>query len=59
VVPCHAAFGLPETKELARHTDIKMTIRYTHVGIADQAEAIRKLPWNGAMFTKKRRNPCW
>jgi hypothetical protein len=37
---------LPQAKELARHTDIKMTMRYTHIGIADQASALRKLPWN-------------
>ena len=26
---------LPEAKELARHSDIKMTMKYTHVGIGD------------------------
>ncbi len=36
--------SLPEAKELARHTDIKMTMRYTHIGIADQAKAIGNLP---------------
>lgn len=35
---------LPEAKELARHSDVKMTMRYTHIGIEDQAEAIRRLP---------------
>ncbi len=38
---------LPQAKELARHTDIKMTMRYTHIGMADQAQAIRLLPFNG------------
>src|SRR5262245_56003181 len=38
---------LPQAKELARHTDIKMTMRYTHIGLADQAQAIRLLPFNG------------
>ena len=35
---------LPEAKELARHSDIKMTMRYTHIGIEDQAQAVAKLP---------------
>lgn len=38
---------LPQAKELARHSDIKMTMRYTHIGMADQADALRKLPWGG------------
>jgi integrase len=36
---------LPEAKELARHSDVKMTMRYTHVGIDDRAKAVGKLPW--------------
>jgi integrase len=39
--------SLPEAKELARHADVKMTMRYTHIGINDQAKALRQLPWNG------------
>jgi len=35
---------LPEAKELARHTDVKMTMRYTHIGIDDQARAVASLP---------------
>src|SRR5262245_47177860 len=35
---------LPEAKELARHSDIKTTMRYTHIGLDDQAKAIAKLP---------------
>jgi site-specific recombinase XerD len=35
---------LPEAKELARHSDVKMTMRYTHIGIDDQAKAVAKLP---------------
>jgi len=35
---------LPETKELARHSDVNMTMRYTHIGINDQAKAVAKLP---------------
>jgi integrase len=35
---------LPEAKELARHSDIKTTLRYTHIGIGDRAKAVAKLP---------------
>ena len=38
---------LPEAKELARHSDVNMTMRYTHIGIEDQARALTNLP-----------NPC-
>ena len=31
--------SLPEAKELARHSDVKMTMRYTHIGLDDQAKA--------------------
>ena len=37
--------SLAETRELARHSDVLMTMRYTHIGIEDQAEAVRKLPF--------------
>ena len=36
--------SLPEAKELARHGEIKMTMRYTHIGIVDQAKALANLP---------------
>ena len=36
--------SLPEAKELARHTDVKMTMKYTHIGLADQARALAALP---------------
>jgi len=36
--------SLPEAKKLARHSDINMTMRYTHIGIADQAKAVANLP---------------
>ena len=39
--------SLPEARQLARHSDIKMTMKYTHIGIADQAKALAALP-----------NPC-
>jgi hypothetical protein len=36
--------SLPEAKELARHSDVNMTMRYTHIGLADQAKAVANLP---------------
>ena len=36
--------SLPEAKELARHSDVKMTMRYTHIGMQDQANALQHLP---------------
>ena len=38
---------LPEAQKLARHSDIKMTMKYAHIGIEDQAKAFAHLP-----------NPC-
>ena len=35
---------LTETKELARHTDVRMTMKYAHIGINDQAKALANLP---------------
>ena len=32
--------SLPEAKELARHSDVKMTMRYPHIGLDDQAKAL-------------------
>jgi integrase len=42
--------SLPETMKLARHTDVKMTMRYTHIGMDDRAKAVQGLPcqWNGS-----------
>jgi len=37
--------SLPEAMRLARHSDVKMTMRYTHIGINDQHRAIQNLPW--------------
>jgi site-specific recombinase XerC len=34
---------LAEAKELARHGDIRMTMRYSHIGIEDQAKALAAL----------------
>jgi site-specific recombinase XerD len=36
--------SLPEAKELARHSDVRMTLKYTHIGIEDQAKALAALP---------------
>ena len=35
----------PRHESLARHSDVRMTMKYTHIGIEDQAEAVRKLPF--------------
>lgn len=39
--------SLPEARELARHSGIKVTMRYTHIGINDQARTLAAVP-----------NPC-
>jgi hypothetical protein len=36
--------SVPAAKELARHSDVKITMRYTHLGIQDQANALQHLP---------------
>ncbi|MBA2114093.1 tyrosine-type recombinase/integrase [Bremerella alba] len=36
--------SLPEARMLARHADINMTMKYTHIGIQDQAKALKGLP---------------
>ncbi len=33
-----------EAKELARHADIRQTVKYTHIGMEDRAEALAGLP---------------
>ena len=35
---------LPQAKNLARHSDVRTTMRYTHIGIEDQAKAVTSLP---------------
>ena len=35
---------LVEAKELARHSDVRMTMKYTHIGLDDQAKAVNQLP---------------
>ena len=36
--------SLVVARELARHSDVKLTMRYTHIGLEDQAKGIRNLP---------------
>ena len=36
--------SLVVARQLARHSDVKMTMRYTHIGLEDQAKGIRNLP---------------
>jgi hypothetical protein len=36
--------SLVVVRELARHADVKMTMRYTHIGLEDQAKGIQNLP---------------
>ena len=36
--------SLAETKELARHTDVRMTMKYAHLGMDTKAKAISSLP---------------
>ncbi len=35
---------LAQAKELARHGDVRMTMKYTHIGLDDQAKALKSLP---------------
>ncbi len=37
--------SLPEAKELARHSDVKQTMKYTHIGMKEQAAALKNLPY--------------
>jgi len=36
--------SVPEAMALARHSDVRMTMKYTHIGIEDQAKALKFLP---------------
>jgi integrase/recombinase XerD len=36
--------SVPHAMALARHSDVRMTMRYTHLGIDDQADALKSLP---------------
>jgi integrase len=37
--------SLPEARELARHADIRTTMKYTHIGMDDRARALSNLRW--------------
>lgn len=37
--------SLVETKALARHSDIRTTMAYTHIGIDEQAKALARIRW--------------
>jgi site-specific recombinase XerD len=39
---------LTQARELARHGDIRMTMRYTHIGIGDQAAALANYQYHSA-----------
>lgn len=39
--------SLVEARELARHSDIKMTMKYTHIGLDDQAKAVGRISTTG------------
>ena len=45
--------SLVATRELARHSDIKMTMKYTHIGVEDQAKALQKIPAKGLVETSE------
>lgn len=40
----HNGATLPQAKELARYSDVKMTMKYNNIGLGDQAKALAKLP---------------
>jgi len=46
-----AGVSLPEARKLARHADVRMTMKYTHVELDDQAKAIEKMEcqWIGSV----------
>jgi hypothetical protein len=39
----NSSVSLAHARQLARHGDVRMTKRYTYVGLEDQAEALRSL----------------
>lgn len=45
--------SLPTAKELARHADVRMTMKYTHIGIVDQAKAVANLPTSALLPHQK------
>ena len=49
--------SIVQAKELARHSDVRMTMKYTHVGIGDQARALAALPVPAAAPTAAKPTP--
>ncbi len=49
--------SLVEARELARHSDVRMTMRYTHIGLKDQAKALTKLKGLAAEQSKVLTDP--
>lgn len=50
--------SLPEAKELSRHSDVKKTMRYTHIGIHDQSEALQRLTCQH-IVSNSALSDCW
>jgi len=50
--------SLVVARELARHADVKMTMRYTHIGLQDQAKAIKNLPTDPKWLETRRPTQC-
>jgi hypothetical protein len=48
--------SLPEARQLARHSDVRMTMKYTHIGLEDQARALAGLPVPRAAGGKRAEN---
>ena len=51
--------SLPEARELARHSDVRMTMRYTHISLDDQAKALRALSAPCQDIVRKPCNSDW
>ena len=52
--------SLVVARELARHSDVKMTMGYTHIGLEDQAKGIQNLPtdpgWLGSLRPEEQKS---
>ena len=51
--------SLVEARELARHSDIRMTMRYTHIGLDDQARAVAAIPAPRTPQPHQREEESW
>ena len=51
--------SLVEARQLARHSDIRMTMQYTHIGIDDQARAVAAIPAPGHPQTDQPEEESW